>query len=51
MPSEPYTNDEVIGKADYGVPMGAPKDAKTLPPLNFPPMSETKLGLIACGPK
>lgn len=48
---EAYTNDEIIGKADYGVPIGAPKDAKTLPPLNFPAMSTTVQGLVAIGPK
>lgn len=50
MPCPPYTNDEIIGKDDYGVPMGTVNDVMGHPARNIPPVTATPLGLIPIGP-
>ena len=47
---ERYTNDEIIGKDDYGVPMGKVNDAQGHPASNMPKVTEKPLGLIPIGP-
>ena len=48
--NERYTNDEIIGKGDYGVPIGKPQDVMTHASRDFPPVTAKPLGLVALGP-
>ena len=48
--AEKYTNDEIIGKSDYGVAMGKPQDVMTHAARNIPPVKGTALGLVPIGP-
>lgn len=45
-----YTNDEIIGNAEYGAPFLKINDVMDHPARNIPKVTASPLGLIPIGP-